>query len=204
MDCTAHGIPQARTLEWVAFPFSRGSSQPRDQTQVSRGAHLFSRPTYWAWNLSSDTYWLWDVKGFMQDLSMSSYLLMKMDNSAMANVCWHLLGTGRGQGCWPFILSLSWPPKPCEESSSITTTIPALSIWKWKIKDFAQRNSQVFTYDHQKVSSGFSKISGLRVSWKCLRKSSCCPYPHSTLISQIGRTTEARLTSVLGMDVKTW
>ena len=30
-----HGILQARTLEWVVFPFSRGSSQPRDQTQVS-------------------------------------------------------------------------------------------------------------------------------------------------------------------------
>ena len=34
MDYTVHGIPQARILEWVAFPFSRGSSQPRDQTQV--------------------------------------------------------------------------------------------------------------------------------------------------------------------------
>ena len=30
-----HGILQARILEWVAFPFSRGSSQPRDQTHVS-------------------------------------------------------------------------------------------------------------------------------------------------------------------------
>ena len=30
MDYTAHGILQAITLEWVAFPFSRGSSQPRD------------------------------------------------------------------------------------------------------------------------------------------------------------------------------
>ena len=35
MDYTVHGILQARTLDWVAFPFSRGSSQPRDQTQVS-------------------------------------------------------------------------------------------------------------------------------------------------------------------------
>ena len=35
MDYTVHGILQARTLEWVAFPFSRGSSQPRDRTQVS-------------------------------------------------------------------------------------------------------------------------------------------------------------------------
>ena len=30
MDYTVHGILQARTLEWVTFPFSRGSSQPRD------------------------------------------------------------------------------------------------------------------------------------------------------------------------------
>ena len=31
MDYIVHGILQARILEWVAFPFSRGSSQPRDQ-----------------------------------------------------------------------------------------------------------------------------------------------------------------------------
>ena len=35
MDYRVHGILQARMLEWVAFPFSRGSSQPRDRTQVS-------------------------------------------------------------------------------------------------------------------------------------------------------------------------
>ena len=34
MDYTVHGILQARILEWVAFPFSRGSSQPRDRTQA--------------------------------------------------------------------------------------------------------------------------------------------------------------------------
>ena len=33
MDCTVHGILQARILEWVAFLFSRGSSQPRDRTR---------------------------------------------------------------------------------------------------------------------------------------------------------------------------
>ena len=41
MDCSLpgfsiHGIFQARILEWVAISFSRGSSQPRDQTPVSR------------------------------------------------------------------------------------------------------------------------------------------------------------------------
>ena len=40
MDCIVHGILQARILEWVAFPFSKESSQPRDQTQVS---HIASR-----------------------------------------------------------------------------------------------------------------------------------------------------------------
>ena len=40
MDCSSpgssvHGILQARVLEWVAMPSSRGYSRPRDQTQVS-------------------------------------------------------------------------------------------------------------------------------------------------------------------------
>ena len=35
MDYTVHGILRAKILEWLAFHFSRGSSQPRDQTQVS-------------------------------------------------------------------------------------------------------------------------------------------------------------------------
>ena len=46
MDYTVHGVLQARILEWVAFPFSRGSSQPRDQTQVSHTVGRFF--TNWA------------------------------------------------------------------------------------------------------------------------------------------------------------
>ena len=33
MDYTVHGILQVRILEWVAISFSRGYSQPRDQTR---------------------------------------------------------------------------------------------------------------------------------------------------------------------------
>ena len=45
MDCSlpgssVHGILPARVLEWVAISFSRGSSQPRDRTQVS---HIVGR-----------------------------------------------------------------------------------------------------------------------------------------------------------------
>ena len=35
VDYTVHGILQTRILEWLAFPFSRGSSQPKDRIQVS-------------------------------------------------------------------------------------------------------------------------------------------------------------------------
>ena len=46
MDCSSpgssvHGILQANILEWVAIPFFRGSSQPRDWTRVSHTAGRF-------------------------------------------------------------------------------------------------------------------------------------------------------------------
>ena len=43
---SVHGILQASILEWVAIPFSRGSSQPRDRTSVFGIAGGFS--TVWA------------------------------------------------------------------------------------------------------------------------------------------------------------
>ena len=47
VDCrppgsSVHGILQARIPKWVAIPFSRGSSRPRDQTWVSRIADRLS------------------------------------------------------------------------------------------------------------------------------------------------------------------
>ena len=67
-DCSpagssVHGIFQARTLEWVAIPFSRGSSQPRDWTQAFNITGIFF--TSWAtrealtrytWNLNKRGY----------------------------------------------------------------------------------------------------------------------------------------------------
>ena len=41
MNSAIYGFLQARILEWVAFPISRGSSQPRDRTQVSSNAGGF-------------------------------------------------------------------------------------------------------------------------------------------------------------------
>ena len=53
-DYTVHGILQARILQWVAFSFSRGSSPPRDQTQVSCIAGGFF--TSWA-TREAQEYW---------------------------------------------------------------------------------------------------------------------------------------------------
>ena len=54
MDYIVHGILQIRILEWVAFPFSKGSSQSRDRTQVSRMADGFF--TSWATGEAQE-YW---------------------------------------------------------------------------------------------------------------------------------------------------
>ena len=42
LDSSLHGILQARILEWVAISFSKGSSQPRDQTCISCSAEFFT------------------------------------------------------------------------------------------------------------------------------------------------------------------
>ena len=55
-DCIVHGILQARILEWVAFPFSVGSSQLRGQTQVSHIAGRFF--TSWATRKHQE-FWSW-------------------------------------------------------------------------------------------------------------------------------------------------
>ena len=54
VDYTVHGILQAKILEWVAFPFSKGSPQPRDSTQVSCLAGVFF--TSWATRAAQE-YW---------------------------------------------------------------------------------------------------------------------------------------------------
>ena len=63
MDChpagsSVHGVLQARILEWVAMPSSRGSSQPRDWTCLLKLLHwqvdtlpmCHNCTKYWAWN----------------------------------------------------------------------------------------------------------------------------------------------------------
>ena len=72
MDCSlpgysAHGIFQARVLEWAAIPFSRGSSQPRDWTRISctAGRHF----TVWA---TREAHGLKRVMSFQETQALTS------------------------------------------------------------------------------------------------------------------------------------
>ena len=72
MDYTVHGILLARILKWVAFPFSRGSSQPRDQTQA------------FCWELQFQSLRLLEIKPklyysvwYNEDVSVSNLLQKK-------------------------------------------------------------------------------------------------------------------------------
>ena len=64
MDCIVYRILQARILEWVNIPFSRGSSHPRNWAQVSRTAGRFF--TSWA---TKETQEYWKEFSSVQSLS---------------------------------------------------------------------------------------------------------------------------------------
>ena len=60
VDCSlrsssVHGILQARILEWVSIPSSRGSSQPRDQTHISYVSCIDRQVLYHEHHLRSPT-----------------------------------------------------------------------------------------------------------------------------------------------------
>ena len=84
VDCSppgssAHGILQARILEWVAISFSRGSSWPRDQTQVSciAGRHF----NLWA-TREAPRQMLFSVLQLFTSVWMKKCYTLKMD------LCW--------------------------------------------------------------------------------------------------------------------
>ena len=69
---SVHGILQARILEWVAIPFSRGSSWPRDRTQVF---HIAGRCfTIWA---TREAYYYSHQWLTWRQITVMRYLILK-------------------------------------------------------------------------------------------------------------------------------
>ena len=74
---SVHGIFQARILEWVAISCSRGSSQPRDWTRVSRTLYHLSHQgsslsfefylysEYWTLFLGNTCFWVFQLPKFV-------------------------------------------------------------------------------------------------------------------------------------------
>jgi len=100
MDCSSlgfsdHGILQAKMLEWVSTPFSRGSSQPRDRNWISCIAGGFFtirtnrealQPSYAASNLSFTIYYLGDPEKLLHLPELTfllPYLILGIKNSIL-------------------------------------------------------------------------------------------------------------------------
>ena len=92
VNYTVHGLLWARIMEWVAFPFSRGSSQPRDQTQLvhslpaepqgkqeNKICHCFHfSPSFWHEVMGLDAMiWVFWMLCFKPAFSLSSFTIIK-------------------------------------------------------------------------------------------------------------------------------
>ena len=80
MDYTVHGILQVRILEWVAFPFSQGSSRPRSQTGVSCIVGGFFS------NWATRKTWVWGCKYLLSSNLSLIYLPQRQEGRAMFQV----------------------------------------------------------------------------------------------------------------------
>ena len=130
MDCSlpgssVHGILQARILEWVAISFSKGSSQPRDRTWVSRiGGRCFN---LWATRKApASPVGLYIVVFAFTSPKVSGYLFLKATPVPLllAGGC-VFLGLWLRKGCWCFLsqdfaqISIPLPSSPlCLPSTS--------------------------------------------------------------------------------------
>ena len=88
------GILQARVLEWVAMPFSRRSSQPRNRTQVSHIAGRFF--TIWATRPSICPIFLYEMKV----LTLFNPGHGRSNDLTLFVIFWHLVEGWEIAGLW--------------------------------------------------------------------------------------------------------
>ena len=88
---SVHGIPQARILEWLAVPFSRGSSKSRDGTQISHITGGFF--TIWTTREASNN--LRSLNFIMYKISPQTFWLQELlihtknkQTNKQTKICW--------------------------------------------------------------------------------------------------------------------
>ena len=167
MDYTAHGILQARILEWVVFPFSRGSSQPRDGTQVSHTAGEFF--TSWA-------------TGKHMNTGVGSLSLLHIPTQELN---WGLLHSR-----W-ILYKLSYQRSPCLSRYLVDTDYSTANFpQKWQLLRTVKTISRVNLYGlHNRILSLCIKLqstgqNAIEVQGKTLGETESSPDPHMwTLMS---------------------
>ena len=130
MDCSlpgssVHGILQARILEWVAIPFSRGSSQPRDRTQVSciAGDSLLSEPPGKPKNTRMGSLSL------LQGIKQSKKCLFKKNGwISQQQILWHFSFPHLNLSCSGVLQTNSFATIVAVKASSLTLE-GAQSLW---------------------------------------------------------------------------
>ena len=111
MDYTVHGILQARILEWVAFPFSRASSQPRDWTQVSRIAGGFlpaepqGKPKNTGMGSLSLLQWIFPIQWLNRGLLHCRWILYQLSNQGSPRA---MCTCSSQTQCIPLPLTVCW------------------------------------------------------------------------------------------------
>ena len=98
MDNTVHGILQTRILEWVAFPFFRGSSQPRNWTQVSHIAGGF----FTSWT-PRETFVLYSLKITLCKMLHNLWSLEYRRDTHVIHVHWN--------SCYVMIINCMFAPE---------------------------------------------------------------------------------------------
>ena len=149
MDCSppgsyVHGILQARILEWVAMPSSRGSSLPRDRTHISYVSYIARRLLYCYCHLGDPFNISYDC------FQICSYFKIK---NLKGSTCWN--------SWWQKDAWMSWGP--CVSNAGFRWFIPTESIdWSFLIYlDIISAlffrvadNRTIFSSPDQRVSRG--------------------------------------------------
>ena len=120
---SVHGILQARILEWVANPFSRVPSQPRDQTRVSCIVGRFF--TIWA------TREALQMTGFMQKVLVMTCMDRRFTSYAMLAL--RRSGSWASWACWEWLVIISCPLRHWNALSMVACLFFGPEDWKMRL-----------------------------------------------------------------------
>ena len=154
MDCSplgfsVHGILQARILERVAMFSSRGSSQPRDWTQVSWIAGRFF--TVWATREAQE---YWSAGRFFTSWAARTrsgpLFLVYFPNSVVPKIAaqkYNAVYVNRD--IWPWSLTIHNLNLYFSSGMFLNTWIKHQWAWKWNFKYFKHTHTHIHTHTHK-------------------------------------------------------